>query len=352
MIKVSELQKNFPQLILGELEADICCSKISPPNNFKDGDLIFCSNESDLQSIQDDQASAGLIITKSELQEFLPKNTPVLFTDNPRLTQAIIKQFAQDYQSNDHEWDTIHESATIHPSASIGNNCRIGPNTVIGENVHLGNNVIIRSNCVIEHDSSLGDDCIIHNLVNIGYNSLIGNRVIIYSGAVIGNEGFGFALDENHRYHRIPHTGNVLLGDDVRIGSNCNIDRGTYGPTEIKRGTKIDALCHIAHNVEIGEDCALAAQSGVAGSSVIGNRVIFSGHSAVADHVNVADDVILVHRAGVISDIKSKGMWAGTPQKPMKEYVKNLNHSKKLEKQIKEMEITLDRLKQQLDSQD
>jgi len=223
-----------------------------------------------------------------------------------------------------------HPNATIHPSATFGENVRLGPNVVIGENVHIGSNTTIRSNSVVERNAVIGSDCIIHCLVNIGKDCFIGNRVIIRPGVVIGNEGFGFAQCELGQYHRIPHTGTVEIQDDVQIGSNCNIDRGTYGKTLIGRGVKIDSLCHIAHNVQIGEGTLIVAQTGIAGSSTVGKKVIISGQSAIVDHTKVADGAVLGHRCGVTEDIPSAGMWAGTPAKPMKDYIRNLNPAEKL----------------------
>ncbi len=345
MIKASQLLKEFPDLLSGKLSTDIECSSIAAPENFSSGDLVICYNETSLNHLLLSEHKPSLIITQAALLDKVPTDTPSLSTKNPRLAHALIKQMINDYNKIDGEWDKIHSSAVIHSTANIHESCRIGPNTVIGANVILGENTIVRSNSSIEHDTVIGKNCTIHSQVNIGYSSQIGNGVIIHSGTVIGNEGFGFAPDHNKHLHRVPHTGYVEIQDDVQIGSNCNIDRGTYGATTIKRGSKLDSLCHIAHNVVLGEDCILVAQSGIAGSTTIGNRVIASGQTAILDHLNITDDVTLIHRAGVIADITEKGMWGGTPAKPMKEYVKNLSTGKRLEKKIIALEKTIAELK-------
>ena len=216
----------------------------------------------------------------------------------------------------------------------------------------IGENSVVRSNVVIEHNSRIGNDCTIHSQVNIGYASQIGDRVIIRSGATIGGEGFGFAPDENKKYHRVPHTGFVEIHDDVHIGSNSNVDRGTYGKTLLKRGSKLDSLVHIAHNVELGEDCIMVSQAGIAGSTTVGNRVIISGQIGILDHLKVCDDVVLVHRAGVTADITEKGVWAGLPAKPMKEYVKSLNTDKRLSKKIKMLEKEIETLTKMIEKND
>jgi UDP-3-O-[3-hydroxymyristoyl] glucosamine N-acyltransferase len=154
-------------------------------------------------------------------------------------------------------------------------------------------------------------------------------------------EGFGFAQDDKGRSHRIPQTGKVVIEDNVLMGSQCNVDRATWVETRIRAGSKFDALCHVAHNADIGEDCIIVAQTGVAGSSTLGKRVIVSGQSAITDHVSITDDVILVQRAGVINDIDKPGVYAGTPVQPVKDYFRNSAVAHKLvelRKQVRKLE--------------
>jgi len=272
-------------------------------------------------------------------------NTAVITVNNVRLAQALIKQRFDDYQACDREWQAKHPSAVLHESVRLGSNCRIGPNVVIGANCVLGKNVIIRAGAILEHGVTIGDNSIIHPTANIGYGTQIGKRVTVQAGAIVASEGFGFAPDQHNCYHRVPHTGTVVLEDDVHIGANSCVDRGTYDATVISRGVKIDNLVHIAHNVGIGEDTVLAAQTVVAGSSKIGKRVMASGQTGVLDHISVADDAVLVQRCGVVQDIPSSGMWAGLPAKPFKDYVRNLALGKKvrkLESQLNDLRKLLD----------
>ena len=171
---------------------------------------------------------------------------------------------------------------------------------------------------------------------------------MLKAGCVIGSEGFGFAQDEKRRNYRIPHTGKVIIEDRVVIGANTTIDRATYGATIIRSGVIIDALCHIGHNVEIGEDCILCAHTGISGSSRFGRRVIASGQTGVLDHITVASDSVLLHRAGINRSIKEPGMYAGGPAQPLQQYLKNIaiipklaeiwSRLKKLEKKVAELE--------------
>lgn len=351
MITAQQLLEQFPVLLNSENSAvslDKQLNNISSPDNFNTGDIIVCEKKDVLESLVNKDKLPGLIITNKELIDSIPKTISCLESPNPRLAHAFIKEMLNDYDRTDPEWEQVHPSAIIHPSTTLPEDCRVGPHVVIGANVSLGKNVVVRSNSVIEHDCVIGDDCTIHSQANIGYGSHLGNRVIIRSGAVIGNEGFGFAQDESKKYHRVPHTGYVEIQDDVQIGSNCNIDRGTYGATLIKRGTKIDGLCHIAHNVVLGENCILVSQCGIAGSTIVGDRVILSGQTGVLDHLKIADDAILVHRAGVIQDIPEKGVWAGLPPKPMREHMKRANSYKTLEKKIIKLEEKIAELQKTL----
>lgn len=337
---VHQLCDQFADLVISKPSFDAEFSSIDSPVEIQPESLVFVSELSQLFS-SEEQQPAVVVTTKKIAAEIFNRNLYVVLVSNVRLAQALIKQRYSDYDASDPEWDTVHASAVIHPSATFGKNVRIGANTVIGKNVHIGDNTMIRANCVIEHDAKIGSNCIINNLVNIGIACILHNRVIIRPGVIIGNEGFGFGQDANRHYQRTPHTGIVEIHDDVQIGANCNIDRATYGKTVIARGVKIDALCHVAHNCLVDEDALFVAQTGIAGSCHIGKRVVISGQAGVIDHRTVADDAILVHRCGVIEDIPSAGMWAGTPAKPFKEYVRELNLSKKVAKLEKKIEQLL-----------
>jgi len=335
-----QLCDQFPDLIINSINADRQFSKLSAVENYDNESLIFISDDSQLSNLS--SPLPPVVVTNHNITEkLIESGICVLEVNNVRLAQALIKQRYSDYDASDAEWPDIHPSAVIHASVKLGKNVRIGANSVIGKSVTIGNNSSIRANCVIEHGVVIGEDCIVNNLVNIGFNCTLGDRVIIRPGVIIGNEGFGFAQDEQRHYHRIPHTGIVEIQDDVQLGSNCNIDRGTYGKTVIARGVKIDSLCHVAHNVFIDEDTLIVSQSGIAGSSRLGKRVIASGQTGVLDHKTISDDAILVHRCGVTEDIPGPGMWAGTPPKPFKEYVRNLDSAKRLKKMEERFEQRL-----------
>ncbi|MCL4130707.1 UNVERIFIED_CONTAM: hypothetical protein GTU68_045328 [Idotea baltica] len=342
MHQTKELISYFSELIVATHGSHTEFDQIAAYQSATPSALIFIQ---DIKQFAVDKPPAAIVTTEVVAEQIKQLYSGfIICVDDPKLAQALIKQNYDDYQTRDQEWSEIHDSAVIHDSVQLGAQCRVGPNVTIGANCKIADNVIIRANAVIEHDVTIGAGSIINSLANIGYACELGQRVIVQAGCIIGNEGYGFANDDSGRHHRIPHTGNVILHDDVHIGSNSCIDRATYGSTVIHQGVKIDNLCHIAHNVEVGEHSLLTAQCVIAGSSTIGKRVIMSGQTGVLDHKTVPDDSILVHRAGVIESLPHGGMWAGNPAKPFREFVRGLSVDKKvskLETEIKELKKLL-----------
>ncbi|MEJ6659515.1 MAG: UDP-3-O-(3-hydroxymyristoyl)glucosamine N-acyltransferase, partial [Candidatus Thioglobus sp.] len=208
----------------------------------------------------------------------------------------------------------VHASAKIH-NATIATNCCIGKNVSIGANTTIG------ANTVIEDNSVIGSNCLIGSNVNILQSSIIGNSVVIEPGVVIGSEGFGNARDSNKHWHSIAHLGNVVIGDRVHIGANTAIDRGTLEDTHIHKGVRLDNLVHIAHNVVIGEDTAIAACTGVAGSTHIGKRCMIGGMVGVVGHLNICDDVIVNAKSTIDKNITTPGIYTGImPLMPHKKW--------------------------------
>lgn len=348
-IKASQIFETFhARGVLDQLTGpDTEIERIDPVESSSSSSLVFVDNPDFIETAIESRPSA--IVTHAGLLEHfssLPA-TAVLVSSNVRLAQALIRQAYADHDHRDIEWPAIHPSAVIHESAAVSKDVIIGPGVVIGRNVEIGRGSIIKANSVIEQDVVIGDDCILHPGVVVSYNCELGNRVVLKSGCVIGMEGFGFAQDEKGRSHRIPQTGKVIIEDDVLLGANCNVDRATYGATRIGAGSKFDALCHIGHNVDIGEDCVMVTQSSIGGSTTLGKRIMISGQCVVTDHVKVCDDVALVQRAGVINDVNEPGIYAGMPIQPMKDYFKNSAVAHKLvelRKQLRQLETQVKKL--------
>jgi len=323
---------------------NILIQQVAPVESSKPGDLVFADREEFLDTILQNRPSG--VVTSKPLAEKLSdlKETAVFTTGNVGVAHALIRQRYADRDLFDTEWDRIHPSAVIHPTAKVDATALVGPRVVIGKECVIEKRCVIMAGSVVEYGSTIGEDTTIHPSVVVGYGTRIGKRVIVKSGTVIGSEGFGFARDHKNKSHRIPQVGHVVIHDDVVIGANNCIDRAAYDATVIGRGTKLDNLCHIAHNVKIGEDCLLTAGLVVAGSTVIGDRVITSGQTGILDHLNIADDTVFVHRAGVIENITEPGIYAGLPTQPLPEYLRNTAVLKK----IVSMRKTLNALEKRL----
>ncbi|MBE7412174.1 MAG: UDP-3-O-(3-hydroxymyristoyl)glucosamine N-acyltransferase [Leptospiraceae bacterium] len=316
------------QLIRG---GKIIAENISSAEDCKKGDLVFVDNKKYIDSVL--KNSPSVVITNSDLKDSFPETeiSSLIVASNLGLAHALIRQKYADRNFRDtEEWGKVHPNSVVHPTAKIHESVIVGPCAVIGKNVFIGKNSVIMANVVIEYDVKIGEDCILYPGVYVGYECIIGNRVTIKPGSIIGSEGYGFAQDKEKKSYRIPQTGKVILEDDVLVGANNCIDRAAYGQTIIGNGTKMDNLCHIAHNVQTGKDCLLTAGLVVAGSTKIGNRMIASGQAGILDHLTIADDVVLVQRAGVTSDIKEPGIYAGLPTLPLSDYMKTTAIFRKL----------------------
>lgn len=215
----------------------------------------------------------------------------------------------------------VHASAIIDPQVSIPNSAEIGAGVIIASGVEVGEHVILENNVVVGEGSRIGAYSHIYPNVVLYNESLLGKHCIVQSGTVIGSDGFGFAI-ESGEIHKIPQTGNVILGNHVEIGANCAIDRGSIGATTIGDGTKLDNLVHIAHNVRIGKNCFLTAQIGIAGSTVLGDRVQMGGQSGVIGHLKIGDDVSIASRGGVTHDVPDGTMVSGFPAQSHREELK------------------------------
>lgn len=286
----------------------------------REGDLVFAADEANLRQALESGATA---VIAGEFAQHLPPTKPILIVSDPKLAFARIAGLF----SSSRRREGCDESAQIHLSAQIGDHTWIGPGVVIEEHVHIGERTSIGGNSFIGAGASIGEDCQIGPNVTIYWKTELRNRVVVQAGTVLGSTGFGYVRDENGRYHLFPQVGRLIIEDDVEIGANCTIDRGALDATVIRRGAKLDNMVHIGHNVEIGEDVVIAAQTGISGSSRIDAGAVVGGQVGIGDHVRVESGVILGSGSGVLSKkvIRGKGIvfW-GTPARPLKEYLKQL----------------------------
>ena len=247
-------------------------------------------------------SNAGAVIVDESLKDYC--STDILLVKNVYLAYSILTHKFKYLQNIDH----------LQPGSEVINsltNVVISPSCFIGKNVIIGKNSSIGANCVIEDNVNIGKNTQIGSNVTIQNGSQIGKNCVISPGAIIGSEGFGNSRDKNNKWHAIAHLGNVIIGDDVSIGANTTIDRGSIDNTKIHSGVKIDNLVHIAHNVIIGEDTAIAAATGIAGTTIIGKRCMIGGMVGIVGHLTITDDVIVNATSTVNRNITKPGVYTG-----------------------------------------
>jgi UDP-3-O-[3-hydroxymyristoyl] glucosamine N-acyltransferase len=310
-LTLSEIAVHVGGKVVGNHDCPI--SGVSEIQNSRPGTITFLANPLYAKYLSKTNADAVFVIDGTLLDG---KNGIVV--QNPQLAMAqTLALFFPDLESK----PSIDPSATIAPTATIGNHVSIGPGTVIQMGVSIGDGSKIGANTVIGDNTTLGPNCTLHPNVSVYAQTTIGNNVIIHSGTSIGCDGYGYVtMDGVHE--KIPQTGNVIIGNDVEIGSNCAIDRATIGSTSIGQMTKIDNLVHIAHNVKIGKGCLLTAGFAVAGSSEIGNYCTFAGQVGVAPHLNIGDYSIVAAKSGITKSLKGGKVYAGFPAREIKEHNK------------------------------
>lgn len=333
-IKLSDIAKHIDAQMLGE---DIDISGVCSVDECLEGCLTWAEDEKNYKKALISEASAVVISVKNKPPHGAGK--PLLVTENPKLAFArSIYLFAPK-----HKLSGISGASTISLSAKVGKNAAIGSNVVIGEGVKIGDNAKIYAGSYIGNESEMGDNVVIYPNVSIMDKIIIGNNVIIHSGTVIGSDGFGYVKDAS-KHIKIPQIGTVIIGDDVEIGANVCIDRATINSTKIGRGTKIDNLIHIAHNVEIGEDCIIVAMTGIAGSSKVGDRVVLAAQAGVAHHVSIGSDTMILGRSGVTKDIKSNVIVSGFPAKNHRDELKYQSFLSLLPKTIEALKKRIEKL--------
>ncbi|HEX8608589.1 MAG TPA: UDP-3-O-(3-hydroxymyristoyl)glucosamine N-acyltransferase, partial [Pedobacter sp.] len=217
----------------------------------------------------------------------------------------------------------IEQPSFIHPTAIIGKNVYIAAFSYIAENVSIGDNTKIHSQVSIAADSTVGADCTLNAGVKVYNRTIIGDRVVIHANTVIGSDGFGFAPQPDGTYSKIPQIGNVIIEDDVEIGSNTTIDRATMGSTFIRKGVKLDNLIQIAHNVDVGEHSVVAAQTGISGSSKLGEKSVIGGQVGIAGHLSLAKGTQIGAQAGInFNTTEENKQWHGSPAQPLRDWMR------------------------------
>jgi UDP-3-O-[3-hydroxymyristoyl] glucosamine N-acyltransferase len=339
--------KEIADVVGGKIVGDenLIIKNISKIEEAQEGDLTFLYLPAYEKFFQSTKASA--IFVKPGFNESR-KNISYIEVQNPNTAFFII---IEKYFKPSFDLKGIDPAAYIDLTADLGENVSLGRNVIVSKGCKIGNNVKIYHNTVLLDEVEIGDDTLIFSNVSIREKCKIGNRVIIHSGTVIGSDGFGYNTDAEGVYHKIPQIGNVIIEDDVELGSNVSVDRATLGSTIIKKGVKIDNLVQIAHNVVIGENSVVIAQSGISGSTKLGKNCILAGQSGIVGHIELTDGVIMSAQSGVTKSITKPGQYFGSPAKEQRtalrieaiiknlpEYVEKI---RELEKEVQDLKNKL-----------
>jgi UDP-3-O-[3-hydroxymyristoyl] glucosamine N-acyltransferase len=289
------------------------------------------------------QSGASCVIAPLDLPA--GASQPVLRSANPKLAFSRIAALLN---APPIAVPMVHRSALVRESAQVAEDAFVGPFVCIDENSRIGAGAHLDAAVIIGKNVTIGKNCVIHPGVVIEHDCAIGDNVVIHAGVVIGADGFGYVADENNIHHKFPQIGSVVIEDDVEIGANTCIDRGALGETRIGKGTKIDNLVQIAHNVQIGKRVVIAAQTGISGSTVVEDDCVIGGQVGMGDHATVKSGAVIGSQAGVLpGKIVRPGVWWGTPVQQLDEYkVQNANVKglARLKERIKRLEDQLDRI--------
>lgn len=290
------------------------------------GEIVFFADPAYVIALS--TGRCGACVTTEKLAGKV-QNGAVMIADNPRAAfAAIANAFYPPVPPT-----ALRQDAAVASDALIGADAMISPGAVIGAKASIGARSVIGANAVIGPGVVIGEDCHIGPNTTLRY-CLVGNRVIVHPGVQIGQDGFGF-ISGAQGHQKVPQLGRVVIHDDVEIGANSAVDRGTTGDTVIGAGTKIDNLVQIAHNVEIGERCIVVSQAGIAGSAKLGNRVVVGGQVGVADHVKVGDGAQIAGKTGVMRDIGPGEAVMGYPARPIKQFWREIAGLSRLTKRDK-----------------
>ncbi len=332
-MKLSKIMEQLGGSIEGNGEIEI--SAVAGLGEAGKGDISFLSNPKYAAQVATTKASAVIVPTDWDR----PTKCALLRVEN---SDQIFTEAAElFYEAPPCPVVGVHPSAVVAASAQLSEGVSIGANCTVEGGVSIGSNTVISANCHIGYKTVIGEDCLFYPLSSTREFTEIGNRVTIHNGAVLGSDGFGYAVQKDGSRTKIPQIGKVVVEDDVEIGANVAIDRARFGKTRIGKGTKVDNLVQIAHNVVIGEHSVLCGQAGISGSSTIGSRCILAGQAGLAGHLTVGDGAIIGAQAGVMKDVPAKDFVIGSPAMPhlqAKKMIANMITLPKLKDKVRRLE--------------
>ena len=306
------------------------------------GMISFLANPKYTHYIYETQSS--VVIVNEDFEATAPIQTTLIRVKD---AYAAFAQLLTFYDQMCQDKQGVSSLAFVSSSAQYGENLYLGEFAFVGENAKIGNNVKLYPQVYVGDGCVIGDNTVLYPGVKLYRNTVIGKNCILHAGAVLGADGFGFAPQPDGHYEKIPQVGNVVVDDNVEIGANTTIDRSTMGSTHIHKGVKIDNLVHLAHNVEVGENTAMAAQVGVSGSTHLGKNCVIGGQSGFVGHLHIADGSKFGGQSGIMGSIKEENQaFMGTPIQPLKKYlVSNARF-----RHIDEMARTIEKLKKEVEA--
>ena len=335
------------ELLQGTLEGngETSVSTLSKIEEGKRGSLSFLANPKYIEYIYDTQASIVIVGNDFVAEKELTHNPTLI-----RVADAYgaFGKLLEMYNQVKNNKVGIASSAIVSESASIGENVYLGENVVIGDNAKIADGVKIFPNSFVGDNALIGENTTVFAGARVYSETQIGKECVIHSGTILGADGFGFVPNSENNYKKVPQIGNVVIEDHVEIGANSCIDRATLGSTYIRKGVKLDNLIQVAHNVDIGENTVIAAQTGIAGSTKIGKNCMIGGQVGIVGHIKIAEEVKIAAQSGIGNSIEQKGaIVQGSPSIPIGDYKRSYvmfrklpdmaSHIRTLEKQLKEL---------------
>jgi len=338
--------KTLAELVGGSLtgDPDLVITGVSGLREAQLGQISFLANERYLPLLEQTQASAVVV---PECFEAKACPAATIRVEDPSLAFArLVHEFAPPPVELE---PGVHPTAVLGRDVTLGRDVRIGAATVVQDGARIGDGTVLHPQVYVGHQTTIGAECVFHPGVKVHERVRIGDRVILHAGTVIGSDGFGYA-QVNSVHEKIPQVGSVEIGDDVEIGANCTVDRARFGATVIGRGTKIDNLVHLAHNVQLGERCLIVAGTAIAGSTQLEDDVTVAGQAGIDGHLTIGHHTTILAKAGVLKNVPPHSVVSGFPARPRERVQREwaavrrlpdlLERVRQLEQKVTELEKT------------